>query len=374
MKVCAFGFGKPDGRQHIYNQLSQESDLSVVAEPKKAEQLASVLRDDGGIDVAIVNVSQGLETVQRISHMSDCRVIGVGDTCDAKAVIAAMRAGCCQLVQHPATIDDMRSAIDSIRVTEGMRTSKRLCILGSSGGAGATMVACHMAIELGALAGKAAVVDLDLEMGGVATFFDIEPGHCLADACRNDADAMAIGRSMVEAGRVSVLARPNSIRDINEVTPEALEKVLLSLAESFPYVVVDMSRPNGDLGQAAMRNADCVAVVAQANVLSIRNAVRARDAAMAAGVCEDRVKLILNRCGSDCHKLDEAAIAKAFAGEVLANIPNDWAAVRQCLDLGQALPDESAARVAIKQMVRRLIGAEPETPKRRRSFRELLGV
>lgn len=370
MKLCVFGFRQPDSKLHTH--LAKERDLEVVTEPSGPEQFASVLRDDGGIDVAVVNVGLGL--VRRISHMSDCKIIGVGDTDDAKAVIEAMKAGCCQLVPCPATINDIRSAIDSIRVAEGMRTSKRLCIVGSSGAAGATTVACHMAIELGALAGSAAIVDLDLELGGVSTFFDIDPGHCLTDACRSDPDAAALRRMMADVDRVSVLARPGSIRDIGDITPEAMDKVLLSLAELFPYVIVDMSRPNGELGASAMQNADCVAIVAQANVMSMRNAARVREAAAAAGVGDDRVKLILNRCGSACHKLGPAEIAQAFDGEVLANIPNDWEGVCKCLDLGEALPAESPARMEIKRAARRLIGAEPETPKKpRRSLLKLFG-
>lgn len=360
MKVCVFGFGPPNNKLHIHNQLAKERDIQMVAEPKESEKFTSVLRDNGGVDVAIVNINSGLETVQRISHMSGCKVIGVGDTNDAKMVIEAMRAGCCQFVPRPATIEDIRSAIDNIRVSEGVRASKRLCIVGSSGAAGATTVACHMAIEFGALAGSAAIVDLDLELGGVGTFFDIDPEHCLADACRNDVDITSLRRTMTDAGRVSILARPSNIGDIGEVSPDTLGKVFLSLAEIFPYVVVDMSRPNGELGQIAMQNADCVAIVAQANVMSIRNAVRVRAAAKASGVSDDRVKLILNRCGSACHRLGNAEIAEAFSGEVLANIPNDWAAVHECLDLGQALPDKSAARIEIRRAASRMIG-KPET-------------
>lgn len=368
MKVCVFGFGQPDSKLHISSQLAKERGLEMVAEPSGPEQFASVLRDAGGIDVAVVNIGPGLDTVQRISHMSDCKVIGVGDTGDAKAVIGAMKAGCCQLVSRPATIEDIRSAIDSIRVAEGMRMSKRLCIVGSSGAAGATTVACHMAIELGALAGSAAIVDLDLELGGVSMFFDINPGHCLLDACRSDPDAAALRRMVTDVDRVSILARPDSIRDIGDITPEAMDKVFLSMAELFPYVIVDMSRPNGELGASAMQGADCVAIVAQANVMSMRNAVRVRDAAAAAGVGDDRVKLILNRCGSACQKLDPAEVAQAFGGEVLASIPNDWENVCECLDLGKALPADSPARVEIRRAARRLIGAEPETPKRRRGL------
>lgn len=366
MKVCMFGLDK-----HISNHLAKEHDIQVVAEPDGIEQFASVLRGNDCIDVAIVNIDRGLEIARSISRMSDCKVIGVGDTDDAKIVIDAMRAGCCQFVPRSATMADIRSAIDNIRVSDGMRMSKRLCIVGSSGAAGATTVACQMAIELGALAGSAAIVDLDLELGGVSMFFDLDPMHCLADACRSDLDAAELRRTMTDIDRVSILARPDSIQDISDVTPEAMDKVFLSLAAMFPYVIVDMSRPNGELGASAMRNADCVAIVAQANVMSMRNAARVRTAAVAAEVSSDRIMLILNRCGSACHKLGKAEIAQAFAGEVLGSIPNDWATVCECLDLGQALPDESAARTEIRRMARRLIGADPEVPKRRRGLRKL---
>ena len=378
MKVCAFGFGEAGSRLHIANQLTGVHSMGGIDDPTR-DQLDVLLREDG-LDIAIVNVDSGLDVVRRIAHRSsECKIIGIGDGSDPQAVIDAMNAGCCQFVPTPitaSTIHKVQEAIEAVRLINGMRMSRRVCVVGSSGAAGATTVACHMASELGAIS-SAAIVDLDLEFGNVATVFDVEPTHCLASACRTvEADVSVLSRSVCEAGPVSVLARPKSIGEIDAVTPEALDHVLLSLSEMFPYVVVDLSRPNGELGQAAMKGADSVVIVVQPNVMSIRNAARARDAAVAAGVDPKRVKVVLNRCDSGGDGMSAKEVADTFDGDLLAQVPNEWASVRKSLDLGDLLPADSPAGAAMRLAARGLVGVQPaeEQPRRRKRFRLLSGV
>jgi len=264
--------------------------------------------------------------------------------------------------------------VEAVRAAKGMRMSRRACVVGSSGAAGATTVACHLASEFGALS-AAAIVDLDLEFGNVATVFDVEPTHCLASVCRTvEADVSVLNRSITEVGPLAILARPKSIGEIEAVTPEALSSVFLSLAEMFPYVVVDLSRPNGELGQAAMKGADSVVIVVQPNVMSIRNAARARDAAIASGVDPKRVKVILNRCDSGEAGMSAKEVGAAFDDGLLAQVPNEWAAVRKSLDLGHLLPADSPAGAAMRLAARELVGVQPAEQPRRRRRRLLSGV
>jgi len=366
MKVCAFGFGEADNKLHIANQLTGVHSMGGMNNPSR-EQLDLLLRDDG-LDIAIVNVDVGLDVVRRISHRSsDCKIVGIGSGADPAAVIAAMNAGCSQFVPTPATAPDVQAAVEAVRAAKGMRMSRRVCVVGSSGAAGATTVACHLASEFGALS-AAAIVDMDLEFGNVATVFDVEPTHCLASVCRTvEADVSVLNRSITEVGPVAILARPKIIGEIEAVTPEALSSVFLSLSEMFPYVVVDLSRPNGELGQAAMKGADSVVIVVQPNVMSIRNAARAKDAAIAAGVEPNRVKVILNRCDSGEAGMSAKEVADTFDGGLLAQVPNEWATVRKSLDLGHLLPTDSPAGAAMRLAARELVGVQPaEQPRPRK--------
>ena len=350
----------------LCQQLSDMRHVSIVSETK-AERIGALLRE--GVDIAVVNVTEGLDLVRRIAALSpDCKIIGVGEAGDADAVIEAMNAGCRQFVQQPATIEVIRGAIEAAMTSGVSSESKRVCVIGSGGASGATTVACHLAAEFAELGGSASIVDLDLEMGNVATALDLEPRHCLAD-CQGDVDGAVLSNVLAQSGQVSVLSRPRDIGQVESVTPESLDSVLMAMGAMFPYVVVDMSRPNGELGQVALRDADYVVIVAQANVMSMRNACRAKQAAEAAGVDPARIRLVLNRCGSNGLKVTESDAAGTFGADALAEVPNDWFAVREALDMGQLLPDKSPASVAIRRAARELVGAEPVAAPAKRRFR-----
>src|SRR5262249_60389605 len=98
-------------------------------------------------------------------------IVGITGTADLNHVIAAERAGCRQIVTRPIDAHDLNLAIRRAvsHFVEPAPRCKSLALMGATGGAGATMVACHLAVELAAVSqARCALMDLDLDFGGVA--------------------------------------------------------------------------------------------------------------------------------------------------------------------------------------------------------------
>ena len=175
--------------------------IKVIGVASTWMELREWLQHDD-VDIVAVNLdSRGedcLEVVEQTTRLSPtCGIIGVSNNTDPVTIIGAMRAGCTQFVPGPIDNEDLAKAIDRIRITRrrSLSRSKRICVIGSSGGVGATMISCNLAIELGHLTDRrCALVDMNLEFGDVCCAFDCAPRYTLGDLCRDGVD---IDRHMV---------------------------------------------------------------------------------------------------------------------------------------------------------------------------------
>ncbi|MCH7527126.1 MAG: EamA family transporter, partial [Planctomycetes bacterium] len=134
-------FEKIAGLQ-ILGEFSTWESLEECAKRYEADVIAVSLDDDP---------DGTLRVVERIGRsIPGCGVIGISRTTDPQTIIRAMRAGCAQFVCRPVDVADLKSAIDRIRSSRPLAPveSKRICVIGASGGAGATAVSCNLAIAM----------------------------------------------------------------------------------------------------------------------------------------------------------------------------------------------------------------------------------
>ena len=326
------------------------------------------------LDVVAVNLGeqkdQGLAIVQRIAELAPgVSVMGVSRRTDPQTIISAMRAGCSQFVTWPIELNDLNEAIERIRASrvQTIQTSKRICIVGSAGGAGATTIACNLAIELGHLADRcSALVDMNLEFGDVCASFDCTPSFSVADVCRGgvEIDRLFLSKAMLELPcHVSILAAPKTIREAHEIVPENIAGMFKVMAGMFPFVVADLPRSYAYLSSAALEDADYVLIVTQLGVPFIRNATRIFDCLQSLGVNEKRIEIILNRCNSAIDKITPEDVSSHFGRPIFAMVPNDYRRVQSALDLGHPIVADapsSPARLAIREMARKIAGVEQQ--------------
>jgi pilus assembly protein CpaE len=338
------------------------------------QELRDWLRN-GSVDVVAVNLDSHngmeLEVVQRIAgQWPNCGIIGVSRQTDAQSIIAAMRAGCKQFVCSPIDRADLAAAVERTRMDRMVapaHAATRVCVMGASGGAGATTIACNLAIELARLSGRrCALADMNLEFGDVACTFDCSPKYTLADVCDagTDLDRTLMTKALHDLPcGVSILARPDHLADAERINPEAVHVALGVLSEMVPYVVVDVPRSFGTLTAAALHNADHVLIVTQLGVPFIRNAGRLYEGLREMGIPGESLEIVLNRCQSVYERIKPEDVQSHFGKPIFATIPNDYRRVQSALDFGHPMlahAPNTPAHLAIEQMARKLAAGDEE--------------
>jgi pilus assembly protein CpaE len=346
--------------------------IKILCETLEWVELKKLLREPG-VDLVAIGLDDqhgtALDIVERVSQAApDCGIIGISRSADPAAIIRAMRAGCSQFVCSPIDVDDLRNAVQRIRSTRQVMSHacERFCVIGSSGGAGATFIACHLALELAHVTDRqTALVDLNLEFGDVNCAFDCTPDFNIVNLCRPgvmiDSVMLSKGLHPVQ-GNVSILARPENIGDAREVTPEGVQNMFHALAEKFPYVVVDLPRAFDYLNAAAVADAAQILIVTQLSVPSLRNAGRVHRCLRDLGANDDHIGIVLNRCNSGYERITPEDVEEHFRRPPLAMIPNDYRRVQTSLDFGKPMEDgaNTPARLAIRKLARTLIGESGE--------------
>lgn len=364
LRVCLFN---PDNKLPLHQPFEQIPKLLIVGRCGTWDELQNELRHSP-LDAVAVNLDcpTGMDMVQRASIVAPgCGIIGISQNSEPAMIIRAMRAGCSQFVQWPVDISDLTQAIDQVRsaVTFRRSPSKRVCVIGSSGGSGATTVACNLAIELAHMIERpCALVDLNLEFGDVGCVFDCDPPYNVSDLCREE---VGIDNLLLEKAfhalpsNVSVLVSPKTLAQAREVTPEGVLEMLEAAGRMFPHIVIDLPRTIDATSFAAISDANQILIVAQLGVSFIRNATRIYEFLCELGVNEERIQIILNRHKANFQSIEPDDVASHFGKPIFGIIPNDYKRVQASLDHGHPImADEpnSPARLAIQEIARTLAG------------------
>ncbi|MFQ5491308.1 MAG: CpaE family protein [Phycisphaerae bacterium] len=366
LRTCVYSANAETGN-HILNALGHLPEVQVVAQATSLDEALAALGQER-LALFLVDldpdVAASLEIVGHLAEQShELGIIGVSCQRDPETIISAMRSGCTQFVCAPIEIEDLQVALARIASAKprGERVCHRIGVIGSAGGAGTTMVACNLALELAGLTeSPTALLDMDLDFGDVAASFDTSPKYTVADVCSANAelDASVIESAMVTLPcKVHLLARPTKMGDANQVCPEAVSRMLDILGDRYNNIVIDLPRTFTTGNAAVVQQADVLLIVAQLRVASIRNAHRVYELLMHMGADENAVKLVLNRANAAHERISAGNVEETFGQPIFAKIPNDYRNVTAALDLGRPIQDgapKSSARLAIQELAKRI--------------------
>ena len=366
LRVCVFN-RKPAKDEMFQEALAGIEGAELAGLIADRNELHTTLRKKP-VDVVLVHLDDELEfgfnLIEQIAHTApNVGILGVSRHTDPQTIIRAMRAGCAQFVCLPIEREDLFGALERIRyVRQGAASkSRRICVMGATGGAGVTTIACTLAVELANMTQyPAGLVDLNLEFGDINCAFDCNPRYTITDLCQ---DGGHIDRTMLKSAMhqlpsgVSILSGPKSIGDARPVTSAGIKEILATMATNFPNIVVDLPRIFHTETASALEGADLVLIVTQLNVAGVRNASSICAFLLDHGASPETVQIVLNRCKAEYGNLTPDDVEKHFSRPVFARIPNDFKRVMTALDLGQPISAEapsSSARLAIQEMARKI--------------------
>ncbi len=384
-------------REPLRNLLLGVESVWLEAECSRYEFFIDVARQSIPDLVVIALDADHVKALQLIQQLTmefvGLPILAVSSRGDGQSILQALRAGAKEFLTAPVVLEELLLALNRLRTTrmsvsaDGTVTSSGggpraesivISVIGSRGGVGSTSLAVNLGCNLSQdQTNSVALVDLDLALGDADVALDLIPDYTLADVALNieRLDMSFLKRSLCKHDTgLSVLPHPVQLEDISLIHEEHLGRLIGLLRASYSHLVLDLSKRFTPTDMTAMRMSDTILLVAQLELTSLRNVVRMLHTLSQDGDLADKVKVVMNRVGSDDG--GEITLAKAeetIGKQIFWQIPNDFKAMVGSRNAGVPLlthAPKSKAQVAIMNLANVLSGkAAPEAPKKeRRSF------
>ncbi|MEJ2205490.1 MAG: AAA family ATPase [Gemmatimonadota bacterium] len=308
-------------------------------------------------------------------------IVGGGPDLTQAQLLSAMRAGISEFVQLRSAQGEMPEAVDRILEKLGLagrgrgRTMGRiLTFFSPKGGTGCTTVAVNTGVALQELTGrKVLLVDLDLELGEIASFLGVKPRFHLVDLLKNlhrmDENLLTSYIERHESG-VHLLSAPFEPETGQSVTPQQVEAVLAFVRKHYDYVVVDTSKSLAPPALAAMRPASQIFLVTNLDLCCLRNFTRCLPTLREIEGSEGkRIRLIVNRYAKN-NLLSLEDLEKTVGLPVHCTLTNDFHTIIESISLGRPLVLHSKTRYATELMdlAARIGGNHVISSKRKKSL------
>ncbi len=304
-------------------------------------------------------------------------------------LLEAMRAGISEVVPDSGGQEEISESLERVlrKLGVGVEGTVRrhvgrvLTFFSPKGGTGCSTVAMNVGIELHRLTNKKTLlVDLDLELGEIASFMGLKPRFHLVDLLKNfhrmDEDLLTSYIERHESG-VHVLSAPFEPEIGQSVSADEITSVVSFLRRQYDYVVIDTSKSLAPPALAAMRPADELFLVTNLDLCSLRNFKRCMPIFKdITGEKGERIRLIVNRYAKNALvSLDD--LENTVGLPVFGTLTNDFHTVIESLSTGRPLVLQSNARYAqeIKNLAARIAGREQQVrPRRGLVFGRLFGT
>lgn len=320
--------------------IARVSDEGLLRQALEKEKPQFLLTDLGHAPHGMLDVIERLPEPRPKSI-----VFGPEDQSDV--ILRALKQGVREFFSDASTPDQFKELTSQLAAQARAEKSRGqgagvIAVMGAKGGVGATLAACQLAGCLQRAGGGTAIVDLNIPLGDVAVYFDVQPAYTLADVARagDRVDATLIGDLLerhVETG-VEVLAAPSRVEDAELVREGHVQILLEQLKQRFDWVVVDVSRTWNETSMRAVDMADHVVLVTLQDVPSLNHARAHRDLLLRLGKQARSIHTIVNRESKDA-AVSPGDMARFLGVSPEFSVPNDYATATTIVNEGRSVAD-----------------------------------
>lgn len=262
-------------------------------------------------------------------------------------IVKAMRLGAKEFLPKPLIKDDLKRVLTLLQKIEPEEesASKIIAVYSNKGGIGKTTVAVNLAAEIARTTGdKTALVDLNLQLGDVSTFLNLNPTFDVSYVINNlmdkKEDALIKAFEQYKSTNLYVLSDPNYIEQSECITPQKIEKLFSALKKVFPFIVVDLSSNIDENSLKILDTSDLILFTTIVNIPAIRNAQRCLNLFKSRRYPQDKVKVVLNRyMENDEIKLED--IETTLGEKVYWKIPNNYFSIMEAINKGVTVSEVS---------------------------------
>jgi pilus assembly protein CpaE len=185
-----------------------------------------------------------------------------------------------------------------------------------------------------------ALIDLDIQFGTAAMFLDLKPRSNVMDALqqpeRMDPVFLQALMTKHESG-LEVLASPGDLSSIEDITENAVTRLLQAVVEIYDFVVIDMPRISTPWTLAAMKFVDPVIVVVQNDVPTLRDAKLLLEQLPLKGVTVGNIEVVNNRAMSKMHNISIENLKNTLGMKRVHRVRNDYESAIKAQDSGVPL-------------------------------------
>lgn len=371
-----------DNFKEIRRALSADNRAKLLAGGNDPDQLYEEivrLKPAAAIIALGSNAEQAVNFIQRLN--SECprtAIISAAQDASPDLILRSLRAGAREFLRIPVSADELATVLDRIsefchtQVEAPKKKGRMIAVFSSKGGCGTSFMATNLAA---CTAGKAVLVDLNLQAGDLPLFLGVDPKYSIADMVekRSRLDDELI-RSLVTpySSHLSLLAAPREADSADEIEPQHIFEVLQRLRESYDYVVLDPQHTFDSITLAALDQSDEIVLILTLDIPAIRSTQRALEIFDRLGYPRQKVRIVVNRWSKQID-LELRQVEKFLGEPVVGFVPSDYQTAVNSINLGTPLV-QSDATSKIAQEIRRIAttiasNAVPiEDPKPRKAF------
>jgi pilus assembly protein CpaE len=334
-----------------------------------------LVESKGSPDLVVTDVNMplmnGLELVKRLREdrrTARTPIIVLSAAKQEQDILAGYSHGADDYIGKPIDLAVLAAKIETIlRQTRGaaaevIAAPRKLGIViafaHGKGGVGATTLAANVAAALAAEGKAVVLLDLNLQFGNAAMFFDLRPRATIVDYARADitrvteedfAEYLADHNSGVR-----LLAAPPSPEEAELVSIAAVQQAIDLARGGRDVVVLDLATKLDEITLASLDVTDMVCVVAAPHLAALRSTSDTLAMLTRIGISDERILVTLVR--NTPKGIDDAGVAKFLQRKADVVVPYAEKA-DAAADLGVpyvlAEPNDKTA-VALRQLAVRL--------------------
>jgi pilus assembly protein CpaE len=283
----------------------------------------------------------------------------------------ALRLGARECFTYPIKEEEFQQALDRVisraAVTLGTAGPPRIVsFMGCKGGVGTTFLAANSAYLLAReRQGQVLLMDLDLQYGQLAYFFDIRPQQTLGDAVNHfeELDVTYLKSILYPRDKhLQILPAPARPEEGESISPEHVGKLLGNAKKlpGFSWIIIDAGHQFDEVTLKAVELSDELILVATPTIPALANAKKLLELLRRLGLERLATELWLNAWQKD-EDLTLEEVSKFLERDVSGTIRYDYREVARSINEGRPLA-ETAPRhplcLDLKALVTKIKGEE----------------
>lgn len=306
----------------------------ALKEIEKTQNNPIVFVDISDLDSSLISC---LENIKLFTS----KIIITSKDYSTNNIIKAMRLGGREFLPKPIIENDLKRILTVFLQQETQdvdSASKIITIYSNKGGIGKTTVATNLAVELAkSTRNKVALIDLNLQLGDVTSFLNLNPSFDIAYVLRNllEKKEGAILQAFEQYNNTSlyILSDPNYIEESQSIAPHQIENFFKILKKMFSYIIIDMSSNIDQNSLKILDKSDLILFTTIVNIPAIRNAQRCLNLFRSRRYPKDKVKLLINRYIEN-DEISAEDIENTIGEKIYWKIPNNYFSIMEAINKG----------------------------------------